>query len=91
MSPADLVRLAAKAGVDAISLTDHDEVSGLDEAVEAGRECGVALDVPFDDVPVIDAGGARVAAIGQYEPSLELQRVDLERHTRDARRTELDR
>ena len=55
LSPADLVRLAAKAGVDAISLTDHDEVSGLDEAVEAGRECGVEV-IPGIELSVIFEG-----------------------------------
>lgn len=40
-SPADVVRAAKAAGLAAIALTDHDSVSGLAEAQEAGR----ALDV----------------------------------------------
>lgn len=40
-SPADLVRLAAARGIRVIALTDHDSVIGIDEAIAAGRECGV--------------------------------------------------
>lgn len=35
-TPAELVRLAAKAGLSAVAITDHDTTDGLDEALEAG-------------------------------------------------------
>ena len=35
-SPADLVRLAKKSGVEVLALTDHDTIDGLEEAVGAG-------------------------------------------------------
>ena len=42
-SPADVVRAARAAGLSAIALTDHDSVSGLAEAQEAGTELGVRI------------------------------------------------
>lgn len=43
LSPTELVRLASDIGLDAIALTDHDTLAGLDEAVEAGRAYGVEV------------------------------------------------
>ncbi len=42
-SPAELVRKAAAARLDAIAVTDHDNDSGCDEAVATGREVGVEV------------------------------------------------
>ena len=42
-TPAELVRNAAKAQLAAVAVTDHDTLSGLDEAAAAGREAGVML------------------------------------------------
>ncbi|MEG6593543.1 PHP domain-containing protein [Desulfovibrio sp. 1188_IL3213] len=42
-SPAQLMAKAAEAGLRAIAVTDHDTLSGLDEAAAAGRELGVEL------------------------------------------------
>ena len=42
-SPAQLMAKAAQAGLEAVAVTDHDTLSGLDEAAEAGREFGVEL------------------------------------------------
>lgn len=42
-SPRKLVRKAAEMGLEAMALTDHDTVQGLDEALEAGREFGVEV------------------------------------------------
>ncbi|MGW8194353.1 MAG: PHP domain-containing protein, partial [Desulforhopalus sp.] len=43
MAPADLVALAARKGLLAIALTDHDTVNGIDAAVSAGRSYGVEI------------------------------------------------
>ena len=43
MQPAEVVGRAANRGVQAIALTDHDDLSGLDEAREAAKACGIAL------------------------------------------------
>ncbi|MBB5142224.1 PHP domain-containing protein [Desulfovibrio intestinalis] len=42
-TPALLMAKAAQTGLKAVAVTDHDTLSGLDEAAEAGRECGVEL------------------------------------------------
>src|SRR5699024_1567206 len=39
----EVVRLAAEAGMATIALTDHDTVTGWDEAADAARAHGVAL------------------------------------------------
>ena len=40
-TPAETVRLAAKAGLAAMALTDHDTLAGLPEALEASRAAGI--------------------------------------------------
>lgn len=42
-SPSQLVHKAAAAGLSAIAVTDHDNDSGCDEAVAAGRDLGVEV------------------------------------------------
>lgn len=43
LSPAELVRAAAAAGLATLAVTDHDTVAGLPEAVAEGRACGVRV------------------------------------------------
>jgi 3',5'-nucleoside bisphosphate phosphatase len=43
LAPAELVRLARQVGLDAVALTDHDSLAGLDEAREAGLELGIEV------------------------------------------------
>lgn len=42
-TPGDLVREAAAAGLDVVALTDHDAMSGWDEAQRAADEAGITL------------------------------------------------
>ncbi len=42
-SPAELVRAAHQAGLVGMALTDHDDVSGIDEALAVGRELGMEI------------------------------------------------
>ena len=42
-TPAQLLAIAAEAGLDAIALTDHDTTIGWDEAVSAVPDTGVTL------------------------------------------------
>lgn len=42
-SPAQLMAKAAQAGLEAVAVTDHDTLSGLDEAADAGRAHGIEL------------------------------------------------
>ncbi|HRP75626.1 MAG TPA: 3',5'-nucleoside bisphosphate phosphatase [Rhodocyclaceae bacterium] len=51
LSPTALVRRAAANGVTLLALTDHDEVGGIDEALEAASECGIEL-VPGVEISV---------------------------------------
>ncbi len=54
--PGDVVRMAARAGLSAVSLCDHDNIDGIDEAMGVGRETGlevltgVELSVVWEDV-----------------------------------------
>ena len=41
LAPAEVVRLAAGAGLTAIALTDHDTLAGVAEAAAAAAECGI--------------------------------------------------
>ncbi len=51
LSPADLVRRAAANGVTVLALTDHDEVGGVDEALDAATRSGIQL-VPGVEISV---------------------------------------
>lgn len=51
LAPRDLVQRAVEQGVELFSLTDHDEVAGLDEAAAAAREMRLAF-VPGVEVSV---------------------------------------
>jgi predicted metal-dependent phosphoesterase TrpH len=42
-APAEVVRAAAKAGLDVVALTDHDTTSGWEQAAATARRLGVAL------------------------------------------------
>ena len=42
-TPADLVRAAKAAGLDVVALTDHDAMSGWEEAARAGDEVGITV------------------------------------------------
>lgn len=41
--PSEIVRMAAKANLGTLALTDHDTMSGIPEAAEAGRQYGVLV------------------------------------------------
>lgn len=43
LAPADVVRAARAAGLEAIALTDHDTIAGVGEAIAAGAELGVRV------------------------------------------------
>ncbi|MFO1282202.1 MAG: 3',5'-nucleoside bisphosphate phosphatase [Burkholderiales bacterium] len=51
LTPAEVVRRAARRGVDVLALTDHDELAGVAEAADAAREAGIAL-VPGSELSV---------------------------------------
>lgn len=54
LRPRDVVRLAAEDGVELLALSDHDNIDGLAEALEAANEFGVAL-APAVEITAVDA------------------------------------
>lgn len=42
-APAELARLAKERGLEALALTDHDTLDGLDEAAQAGAALGLRI------------------------------------------------
>lgn len=56
LAPAEVVCLAARAGLAAVALTDHDTLDGLEEALEAGGDTGIEV-IPGCELSVVD--GAR--------------------------------
>jgi predicted metal-dependent phosphoesterase TrpH len=51
LSPTQLIELAARTGVDAIALTDHDTTDGHEEAARAARKAGIEF-VPGVEISV---------------------------------------
>jgi 3',5'-nucleoside bisphosphate phosphatase len=56
LEPAEVVAAAAQAGVELLALSDHDTLAGVEEALRAGAELGVAV-VPAIEISAIDDGG----------------------------------
>ncbi len=52
LAPAQVVANAAQAGIQLLALTDHDTVDGVDEAIAAGAEHGVAI-VPATEISAV--------------------------------------
>ena len=61
LEPAEVVRLAAEAGVELLALTDHDTVTGVSEALAAGERQGVRV-VPAVEISAVDDGAAGAGA-----------------------------
>ena len=57
LTATEVVQRAAAAGVELLALTDHDTVSGVSAALEAGKRCGVRV-VPAVEISAVDDGGA---------------------------------
>jgi len=89
LSPAEVVRAAKAAGLEAIAITDHDTVAGLAEALDAGRREG--LDVLTGVELSADLPGSTMHILG-YEidptdPALldALSRIRRDRDERNPR------
>ncbi|WP_151526131.1 PHP domain-containing protein [Serinicoccus kebangsaanensis] len=87
--PADLVREAQAAGLDALALTDHDAVSGWEEADRAGQELGVVV-VPGVEISC-SLRGRSVHLLGYLLDPLDPALVAELDRTRDSRHGRLRR
>lgn len=63
-APSDVVRAAKRARLAAIALTDHDTVSGIDEAIATGAELGVRV-VPGVELSAVE-GDAETHLLGLH-------------------------
>lgn len=63
-TPQELVRKAKLAGLSYLAITDHDNVDGLDEAIEIGKEVGVEI-VPGVELSS-DYKGREVHILGYF-------------------------
>jgi 3',5'-nucleoside bisphosphate phosphatase len=57
LEPAEVVALAAAAGVELLALSDHDTVAGVSEALAAGAKQGVKV-VPAVEISAVDEDGS---------------------------------
>lgn len=64
LPPAEVLALAHKAGVSALAITDHDIVSGLPEAFEAGARLGIEV-IPGIEISSLHKG-AELHILGYY-------------------------
>jgi predicted metal-dependent phosphoesterase TrpH len=71
LTPGKLVARAKKAGLRALVLTDHDTVSGIGEAIEAGRDCGVRVACGIE-INTAEGGNTHVLGYGIDPESKEL-------------------
>ena len=73
LAPAAVVWRAAQQGVEALALTDHDQLGGLDEAREAARDAGIRF---VDGVEVsVTWRGATLHVVGLRIDPLDAQLV----------------
>ncbi len=69
LTPSELVELAVEKGISYIALTDHDTVSGLDEAVSKGEELGVNVIPGIEvtaDTSFLGEGKRELHILGYY-------------------------
>lgn len=63
LPPAEVVERAARAGVELLALTDHDDIDGTDEALDAGAAFGVHM-VPAVEISALDDDGLDLHILG---------------------------
>ncbi len=64
-SPEELVHKAKDAGIDILSITDHDSVNAIEEATKIGEKLGVEI-IPGVEISS-DLRGAEVQLIKTYK------------------------
>ncbi|MEO7744353.1 MAG: PHP domain-containing protein [Usitatibacter sp.] len=77
LSPTQLIELAARNGVDAIALTDHDTLEGVEEATVAARDASIGF-IPGVEISV-SWGSATLHVVGlQVDPTAKVLREGLD-------------
>jgi hypothetical protein len=87
LPPADVVALAAHAGVELLALSDHDTVAGIDEALGAARHHGVEL-APAVEISAPDGAHPDIHVLGygiDHRDDALLERLTAYRADRDGR------
>jgi predicted metal-dependent phosphoesterase TrpH len=79
LAPAEVVALAAAAGVELLALSDHDTVDGVDEALVAAREAAIEI-VPATEISAVDADYEDLHVLGyridHHDPQLLARLAD---------------
>jgi 3',5'-nucleoside bisphosphate phosphatase len=73
-APGEIARLAARADLAAVALTDHDTVDGLAEFLAAGREAGIEA-IPGCEISV-EGEGASIHIVGLWVPAGQSELAD---------------
>lgn len=87
LSPEELVILAEKSGANAIAITDHDGMGGLNEGMEAGKRRGVRV-IPGIELSAVDDKGAYMHILGYC---FDLNNEELNREVEWIRRKRVER
>lgn len=74
LSPAEVIGKAAEAGLAVISITDHDTVSGLEEAIASGRNAGLEV-VPGVELSALTDDG-EIHVLGYFIDHTNKELVD---------------
>ena len=90
MTPTELVEEAARVGLTAVAVTDHDSVDGLEEALAAGQRLGIEV-VPGVEIPLefedfsLDMLGYFLCGVPSDEFRAQLAKLRDERNERNER------
>jgi len=89
-TPTEVVRLARRAGLAAVALTDHDTFGGIEEALDAGRKQGIRVIVGAELSLPHDTGSFHLIALGVDPQNPEIRSVaDRLRDARGPRNREI--
>lgn len=81
--PSENVRLAFEKGLSAVAITDHDTVSGVQEALEAGTRYGITV-IPGVEISTM-AGGKDIHILGYYVDTEDREFLNRLTHLRNTR------
>lgn len=90
-TPAEIVALAHEQGFGAIAIADHDSVSGIDEALQAGKQYGIEV-IPAIELSIELNGHSDVHLLAYYPDHHDqdfTDRLNLFRERRDRRGHEI--